>query len=434
MSRCFFVLLIYLLSPSHQQDQQRQQRQRQQQHHPHHEPQQDLSPRTIHIHLINHAEHVEVYWIHPIHGQGHLHQRLAPYDIARITSFPGHEFELRDASCFVGTCRRAVLRVPTENMVAKLQKDWTILITSDSPSEGIQRCRDNVRKQESTQATINATLECIRPFLEYKFQQSHERKVSLAEALHRIAYSLENYTCANESLGTTPYLHTERWKYGSQNYHVQVHHQQSTSQVHVIDNFLSPQECSLLTTAAELHYSTATARGSVHYARQAQHAAIDTPWEQSTHPVTELSHRIYAYANQVLHLNLSHHGQEMLTAIRYHVNDKYMPHCDARGACGGTQHDHGERVATMILYCQLPSQGGATNFQRLNIHVRPKLYQALFFSYMDPLTQAMDPGMTLHSGCPVLEGTKIIVTQWFRLGVSKEWNFTNVNDLPLDVL
>ena len=335
MSRSLIVLLTYLLSPS-------QQRNHQQQHTNH--QQQDDSPPAIHIHLINHAEHVEVYWIHPIHGQGYLHQRLAPYDIARISSFTGHEFELRDVSCFVGTCRRAVLRVPTENMVVRLQKDWTVLVTSDNPSEGIQRCREDTQKQESINATINTTLECIRSFLEYKFQQVHEQKVSLAEARHRIAYTMENYTCANESLETTPSLHTTGWNYGLQNFHVQVHHQRSTSQVHVIDNFLSAQECSLLTTAAELRYSTATARGSVHYTRQAQHAAIETPWELPMHPVTKLSHRIYAYANQVLHLNLSHHGQEMLTAIRYHVNDKYMPHCDAKGAYGGTQHDHGERV------------------------------------------------------------------------------------------
>lgn len=170
MSRSLIVLLTYLLSPS-------QQRNHQQQHTNH--QQQDDSPPAIHIHLINHAEHVEVYWIHPIHGQGYLHQRLAPYDIARISSFTGHEFELRDVSCFVGTCRRAVLRVPTENMVVRLQKDWTVLVTSDNPSEGIQRCREDTQKQESINATINTTLECIRSFLEYKFQQVHEQKVSI---------------------------------------------------------------------------------------------------------------------------------------------------------------------------------------------------------------------------------------------------------------
>jgi hypothetical protein len=39
----------------------------------------------------------------------------------------------------------------------------------------------------------------------------------------------------------------------------------------------------------------------------------------------------------------------------------------------------------------------------------------------------MDSGFTQHSGCPVLEGEKKIVTQWMRKGVSSDepWNSFN---------
>lgn len=39
----------------------------------------------------------------------------------------------------------------------------------------------------------------------------------------------------------------------------------------------------------------------------------------------------------------------------------------------------------------------------------------------------MDTGFTEHSGCPVVEGEKKIVTQWVRLGVDDEspWNSFN---------
>ena len=39
----------------------------------------------------------------------------------------------------------------------------------------------------------------------------------------------------------------------------------------------------------------------------------------------------------------------------------------------------------------------------------------------------MDSGLTEHSGCPVIEGEKKIVTQWIRLGVSDAdpWNSFN---------
>lgn len=46
----------------------------------------------------------------------------------------------------------------------------------------------------------------------------------------------------------------------------------------------------------------------------------------------------------------------------------------------------------------------------------------------------MDNGFTEHSGCPVVEGEKKIVTQWVRYGVDKEhpWNSFNTLGIPID--
>jgi len=84
------------------------------------------------------------------------------------------------------------------------------------------------------------------------------------------------------------------------------------------------------------------------------------------------------------------------------------------------------RVATMILYCTAPTSGGATNFRQAGIHIQPRKQQqqqrdALFFSYVNPETMTMDrTGLTEHSGCPVYGGTKQIVTQWIRHGVTTD--------------
>lgn len=42
----------------------------------------------------------------------------------------------------------------------------------------------------------------------------------------------------------------------------------------------------------------------------------------------------------------------------------------------------------------------------------------------------MDNGFTEHSGCPVYEGEKKIVTQWIRLGVDDEnpWDSFNTRE------
>ena len=58
-------------------------------------------------------------------------------------------------------------------------------------------------------------------------------------------------------------------------------------------------------------------------------------------------------------------------------------------------------------------------------------FSAIFFSYIDPDTMLMDTGFTEHSGCPVFEGEKKIVTQWVRYGVSTEEPWTAFNTLGI---
>jgi hypothetical protein len=74
-------------------------------------------------------------------------------------------------------------------------------------------------------------------------------------------------------------------------------------------------------------------------------------------------------------------------------------------------------------------QSRQQNFQYAGVHVKPVALNAVFFSYIDPSTNLTDPGLTSHSGCPVYEGEKKIVTQWVRLGVSKEVDWKSFNTL-----
>ena len=83
---------------------------------------------------------------------------------------------------------------------------------------------------------------------------------------------------------------------------------------------------------------------------------------------------------------------------------RYTPHCD--GNCDGLKHRSGTRVATMVMYCDLPEVGGATQFRNSAIHIKPKFGMATFFSYKGS-NGVMDTGFTEHSGCPVFKGEKV---------------------------
>ena len=88
-------------------------------------------------------------------------------------------------------------------------------------------------------------------------------------------------------------------------------------------------------------------------------------------------------------------------------------------------------MATMVIYCTVPEKGGFTNFQNANVHVRPNPGSAVFFAYVDPLTNLTDNGLTQHSGCPVYEGEKKIITQWIRYGVNQKTPHSAYNTLTI---
>lgn len=126
---------------------------------------------------------------------------------------------------------------------------------------------------------------------------------------------------------------------------------------------------------------------------------------------------IFDITNRIAGYDLKIEGQEGIMVIQYNKDDQYTPHCD--GDCDGNHHSKGGRVATAVVYCQVPIIGGGTTFTHADVFVKPTAGMATFFSYKGP-DNKMEEGFTKHSGCPVIEGEKWIGTVWMREGVSAE--------------
>lgn len=105
---------------------------------------------------------------------------------------------------------------------------------------------------------------------------------------------------------------------------------------------------------------------------------------------------------------------EHVQFLQYEKDEKYIPHYDFfhpdQVGSNETIKIAGNRVATIIVYLQEPEKGGSTFFPDLNLRVNPVKGSAVFFSYERPNADTK----TLHSGEPVIKGTKSIVTKWFR--------------------
>jgi len=108
---------------------------------------------------------------------------------------------------------------------------------------------------------------------------------------------------------------------------------------------------------------------------------------------------------------------EGLQILRYRPGAQYRPHFDyfdpSQPGTAAVLKRGGQRVATLLMYLQLPKNGGGTVFPDVGLEVAPVKGHALFFSYDRP----HESTGTLHGGSPVTDGEKWVATKWLREGV-----------------
>lgn len=109
------------------------------------------------------------------------------------------------------------------------------------------------------------------------------------------------------------------------------------------------------------------------------------------------------------------HG-EGLQVLRYRPGEEYRPHYDymdpAHPGAAPFLARGGQRVASLVIYLNTPSSGGATVFPDIHLEVAAQKGNAVFFSY----DRAHPATRTLHGGQPVRSGEKWIATKWLREG------------------
>ncbi|VEU36892.1 unnamed protein product [Pseudo-nitzschia multistriata] len=434
-------------------------------------------------------DYLSFHWIHPKTGEtSPIKTDAIPHSAFSLNSFLSHKFEVRqeidpetgdcgsgdDEECKIahfqvteapvqtflienGLKIETVVEAPTPERNDLL--DQIDLTDVKDPSDTLVSCKERATQQlneldgvldgGAMMKQIHRELhDCMTVGLAPRIRASNI-EVEFERSL-RIEASItaENFTCADVGLQSSPDVETEEWVSPvdgvTRTVHKKLH--RAASRIHVVENFASIDECNAMEAEAEddLHVaSTADGKGGskVSNNRKAMQAGIRPKFTDDGQPldgnlISILSGRVYEYTNHVLDLNITHHGQEPLMSIQYFGRgkhdvepDRYTPHCDGR--CNGENHIYGGRMATMVIYCTIPEKGGFTNFQNANVHVKPNSGDAVFFSYFDPLTNVTDYGLTQHSGCPVYEGEKKIITQWVRFGVSKETPHSAFNTLNI---
>jgi 2OG-Fe(II) oxygenase superfamily len=440
-----------------------------------------------HIKFMNDSgSKVEIYWVHPETRDTVL--MSTPHIVVGadfpLDSYVGHEFEIREVpdgpngecrhkdanNTDDKSCRHTYITVSVnDEQVARITRAFEVEFVDNKikaemhASELIQLCQQKAKdtiggssNTDNTQLILDEMLRCVENGVSEALERVNEEIAFQASVRKDIAATLENYTCVDDALNSTADITSTVWtspistNKGAdsrtsthRDYNVHIKHDRLASKIHVIEQFITPEECVAMEqlAAKTLHDATvADGKGGSQLSnhRKAKQAGIKVSWNKPKDPISQLSRRVYDYVNHVLDLEIKENGQEDLMSIQYFGRgrndtepDRYTPHCD--GDCTGQPHKYGNRMATMVMYCITADSGGHTNFRNAGVHVKPVQNDAVFFSYIDPATKTMDTGFTEHSGCPVFTGTKKIVTQWVRYGVSDEEPWDSFNTLGIKI-
>lgn len=271
-------------------------------------------------------------------------------------------------------------------------------------------------------------LQCIGDHVKGQY---HDLSMKLKQTMalrKRLSSQMRDYICADLSLKTTPAHTTGHWRYNGKMYSYRNIFKQMQVQIKLIDNFISTEECDQLIKRGSprlIKAGVAGSNGKSEYsqARKAKSASVEPKRGSKEKDIlADLQDRILAFTNEVTGYDLHIEGQEGFSVIKYDANgDEYTQHCD--GACDGTIHKAGGRVATMVLYCKVAEKGGQTTFTNADVVVVPKQGQASFFSYMGEDRVMDEAELSKHSGCPIIEGEKWIATMWMRDGVDSVNNW-----------
>jgi len=412
----------------------------------------------------------EVFWVDPDTGEliPTLPAPVSAGSTANLNSFMTHSFELREVpSTKTGECSgddndcKAVRFTvnENENQAIYIMKDYSVHHHDDTTRakeatvDLVMTCEERAKSSISDASTIDEAenvidglIKCVKKDVATKIKKSMDEINYQAKLRMSMADKWENYTCKDDALPSSPTVREYKWtdEKGDKDIQVDVLHEKSSSQIHFIHDFITDDECKAMEEAAQpkLHAATVASGdggSKLSESRKALQAGILVDWDKEHEGdlIARLSRRVYDYNNYVTGLNINEFGQENLMSIQYkgrgeddETPDRYMPHCD--GDCEtGLPHRNGTRVATVVMYCDIPLVGGATNFKNAGVHVKPKKNSAVYFLYMNPENHVMDKSFTIHSGCPVIEGEKKIVTQWIRHGVDSENPWDSFNTLGI---
>ncbi|KAH8311401.1 hypothetical protein KR044_006108 [Drosophila immigrans] len=127
---------------------------------------------------------------------------------------------------------------------------------------------------------------------------------------------------------------------------------------------------------------------------------------------SNLTQRLNRRVTDMTGFNLT--GSEMLQVMNYGLGGHYDKHFDYFNSSSATELTklNGDRIATVLFYLTDVEQGGATVFPNIQKAVFPTKGAAIIWYNLKH--DGEGDTRTLHAACPVIVGSKWVMTQWIE--------------------
>jgi len=197
-------------------------------------------------------------------------------------------------------------------------------------------------------------------------------------------------------------------------------------EIFLINNFLDISECNHLCQMIKKNNQRSTVSGNSKDGKVFNEARTSKSAFLSNNDliVSKINERI----SEVVQVPLSH--GEPLQGQLYNTGEFYGDHMDYFDDYALEHHclSSGQRTWTSMIYLNDVEEGGHTEFSSIGKSFAPQKGTALF--WRNSHGRGSENPNTLHSGRPVVNGEKMIVTKWFRENVynQREDERRNVQD------
>tara|TARA_Y100001934_G_scaffold144336_1_gene173330 strand:+ start:199 stop:1038 length:840 start_codon:yes stop_codon:yes gene_type:complete len=191
--------------------------------------------------------------------------------------------------------------------------------------------------------------------------------------------------------------------------------------LYTIDNFISAADCKVLIDLIKSDMKKST----VSFATEAEGHYDDKVRTSSTCNLRRVSNEVVKKVDNLILECIGIHESrgESIQGQHYDKTQEFKQHTDTFAPNSEEYKLHaenhgGQRTWTFMIYLNSTRKGGETKFKRIKdadgneLSFKPKTGRAVVWNNLKP--DGSPNPYSLHQGCPVESGEKIIITKWFR--------------------